>query len=125
MQCLPQNINLNNLSFPDDQWYGFSDDQRNAITALRRLRGNGQSARRTEVDDLSSLGASSTGRGNERQIFQLMALPQIPDGPAPNVTQGSTAPTAQNNTHNHNDDGNTNSGGSIRSTQAGNAFGRN
>ena len=42
MQALPPNLDLNDLSFPDEQWYGFTHEQRNAVNALRRLRNSGR-----------------------------------------------------------------------------------
>ena len=38
LTCLPNNLDLNNLTFTDDQWYGFDYNQRNAINALRAFR---------------------------------------------------------------------------------------
>ena len=61
MQCLPPNIDLNDLSFSDEQWYGFSDEQRDTVTALRRLRINKRQPQRTDKDDISSLDGSTNG----------------------------------------------------------------
>ena len=41
MSALPPNIDLNDLSFPDDEWYAFPQDSRNEIIALRQLRNGG------------------------------------------------------------------------------------
>ena len=38
LSCLPGNINLNNLTFTDDQWYGFDAQQRDAINTLPSFR---------------------------------------------------------------------------------------
>ena len=65
MQCLPPNIDLTDLSFPDDQWYNFNQEQRNTISALRRLRngGRGGPGRGTKNggDNVSSFGDPTSG----------------------------------------------------------------
>ena len=115
---MPPNIDLNDLSFSDEQWYGFSDEQRDTVTALRRLRGNRHQSQLTERDDISSLG-DTTNDQNNRHIYQLVQLPPAPTNNNPIAPQDNSPLT--NNNQNSN---NGNSGPTIRSTQAGNAFGR-
>ena len=105
MSALPPNIDLNNLSFSDDEWYAFSQAARDAISALR----------------LISYGGQGRGRGRhgprtqpERQIFQLVQLPPTPTSAAPIPPNDIPAGNIQH--HGGND---------IRSTDAGSAFGRN
>ena len=72
LKSLPSNIDLNDLSFPDDQWLNFTDEQKTAVTALRRLRNSGRQDNVTN-DDMSCL-ENSTARGgnNNRHIYQLV-----------------------------------------------------
>ena len=42
MSALPPNIDLNNLSFSDDEWYAFSQAGRDAISALRQISYGGR-----------------------------------------------------------------------------------
>jgi hypothetical protein len=119
MQCLPHNIDLNDLSFSDEQWYGFSDEQRDAVTALRRLRGSGHQPQLTDRDDISSLGGATNEGQNNRHVYQLTQLPPAPTNNVPIAPQNN--PPLTNNNHNSNS---SNSGAATRSTQAGNAFSR-
>ena len=75
-----------------------------------------QSNRGNNDDDVSSLGQVSTQAGtNNRHVYQLVQMPTtLP--PAPN---GNTPPQIPNQDPNQ-----TNNEGSIRSSNAGNAFGR-
>ena len=119
MQCLPPDIDLNNLSFSDEQWYGFSDEQRDTVTALRRLRGNKRQSQRTDKDDISSLGGSTNGGENNRQIYQLVQLPPAPTSTVLTAPQNSLPPTKYDPNPNI-----SNSDVAVRSTRAGNAFSR-
>ena len=38
LTCLPSGINLQNLTFSDEKWHGFIQEQKNAIWALRNLK---------------------------------------------------------------------------------------
>ena len=114
IQCLPPNIDLTDLSFPDDQWYNFNQEQRNTISALRRLRngGRGGPGRGTKNggDNVSSFGdQTSGGNNNDRHIYQLVQLPPVPSNKAPNPPN-----SGQNNNNSDN----------TRSSNAGSAFGR-
>ena len=40
LTCLPSGIDLQNLTFSDEKWHGFSQEQKNAILALRNLNNN-------------------------------------------------------------------------------------
>ena len=106
LQSLPSDIDLNNLSFPDDRWYNFSNEQRNAINALRRFRNNSHQDNNAS-DELSSLGNSAArGDDNDRHIYQLTHMPpaltgepinpptQLPNG---NATATRTAPSINSN----------------------------
>ena len=106
LQSLPSDIDLNNLSFPDDRWYNFSNEQRNAINALRNLRNNGRQDNDAS-DELNSLGNSAArGDGNNRHIYQLTHMPPAPTGdpinppaqlPNGNATATRTAPSINSN----------------------------
>ena len=101
MSALPPNIDLNNLSFSDDEWYAFSQAGRDAISALRQLSHSGRGRGRSRHGPAASItGTSTNGTQDERQIFQLVQLPPTPT---------SAAPAPPNDT---------------RSNDAGSAFGR-
>ena len=106
LSCLPRELDLQNLnSFTNEQWYGFSQEQRQAIWALRKIhRGNNK-------DDVSLLGQGSFKReSNTRQVYQLVQMPPLP--PAP---YNYSPPQPPNQPHNE---------VSTRSTNAGSAFSR-
>ena len=112
LSSLPSNIDLSNLSFPDDQWYGFSQPQRNAINSLRNFRNQQRyvnSMTNRDRDEISTLGAQS--QTPVRHVYELNVVnpPALPPHPNESVT-----PTPPNG----------NRGGSISSQHAGNAFGR-
>ena len=114
MSALPPNIDLNDLSFPDDEWYAFSQASRDAISALRRLRNGGCGRGHGRYGDgVSTIDTSTTGTNNERQIFQLVQLPPTPTSAAPIPPNDIPAENIQH--HGGND---------TRSTDAGSAFGR-
>ena len=127
MQCLPNYLDLNNLSFSDEQWYSFTEEQRNSINALRRLRNEGNNNSNNETgnggDDISSLGDPSVSRISDgRHLYKLVQLPPAPTGGAPTAPDGN--PGTHNNANVAQGSGNQRSTSSIRSTNAGNAFGR-
>ena len=125
MQCLPSNIDLNNLSFSDDQWYGFSHEQRDTITALRQLRnsGGGNNNYGGGNDDMSSLGGSAaSGSRDARQIYQLVHLPPVPGGQPVAPPNGESGNNYQSNGSQSN--GGARVSNSTRSSDAGSAFGR-
>ena len=122
MQCLPNNLNLNDLSFPDEEWYAFTEEQRNSISALRRLRNQGNINNRdgNGGDDISSLGDTSVPQNNSgRYLYQLVQLPPVPNGGVPITPNCNSGPN-----DNANGDGSRRSSSSTRSANAGNAFGR-
>ena len=63
LTCLPPNIDLNNLSFDDCTWCAFTQQQRNAIKALRHLRNRHRSVR--------SADSRSTGIRIKRRSAEL------------------------------------------------------
>ena len=107
LSCLPREIDIQNInSFTDEQWLGFSQQQRQAIWALRNMHNNSG----TQNDDVSSIGQGSIpGGSNPRQVYQLVQMPAIP--PVPNGNPVPRPPTQTNNI------------GYTRSTNAGSAFG--
>ena len=115
MSALPPNIDLNNLSFSDDEWYAFSQAGRDAISALRQIsygglgRGRGRHGPGASITD-----TYTNGTQNERRIFQLVQLPTTPTSAAPIPPNDIPAGNIQH--HGGND---------TRSTDAGSAFGRN
>ena len=117
MSILPRNMDLTNLSFSDNEWYNFTQEQRNSINALRQLRNDGR-AQRSDNDDISSLGESAQGHGGDRHLYQMVRIPPAPTGPAlqpPNNSGNVTETPSQ---------GNSSTGVPTRSSNAGAAFGR-
>ena len=114
MKCLPSNLDLTNLSFSDEEWYGFTDDQRNAISALRRFRGSGAPRGGRGNDNFTS--AANIAQG-DRHIYRMVQLPPTPsdNAPIPPPPRPSTIPAINSNGT---------SGVSVMSSQAGDAFGR-
>jgi hypothetical protein len=106
LSCLPRDIDMNNLnSFSDEQWYGFNQQQRAAIWALRNIHNQ-----RNRRDDVSLLGQeSAAGGGQQRHVAQISQAPSLP--PAPDNASVPQPPAP----HQHL---------STKSTNAGSAFGR-
>ena len=122
IQCLPNNLNLNDLSFPDEEWYAFTEEQRNSITALRRLRNQGNINNRggNGGDDISSLGDTSSLQDNSgMHLYQLVQLPPAPNGGVPIAPNGNSGTN-----NNENGDGSHRSSSGTRSVNAENSFGR-
>ena len=113
ISCLPSGIDLQNLSFSNERWHEFTQEQKSAIWALRNLNGN-RNSRNNRSDDVSSLGQGTVN--NERQVYQLVQVPgTLP--PAPDDNQPPIPPTVSGSSNSRGD--------GTRSTNAGNAFGRN
>ena len=109
LSCLPREVDVNNLnSFSDEQWFGFTNQQRQAIWALRNLQSRGG-----QRDDVSELGQGSISGGTDnRQVYQMSQGAAMP--PPPNGNAAPRPPGDSSSQH----------GGSTRSSSAGQAFGR-
>ena len=124
LSCLPGNVNLTNLTFTDEQWYGFDRNQRDAINALRAYRNQERHVNSFERnrsymsrhgDDGSTL-ASGGMHPPMRNIYDMNMAPPLP--PRPDTNEAPQQPPSEDN----ND---TNRGGrSTQSSNAGAAFGR-
>ena len=102
MQCFPSNINPNSLSFSNEQWYIFTNEQTNAVNALHQLRNTGWSdattAQASGGDDVSSLGHSVISHNNgDRHLHQSIQLPPAPSTEAPNPPTNNANSTANSN----------------------------
>ena len=117
LTCLPNNIDLNNLTFTDEQWHGFDHNQKNAVHALRAFRnqqrrvssmgrGYDDHNQNRQGDDGSTL---DTQPPPVRHIYEL----NVQQPPLPPRAEGSQAPRTPSD----------NSRGTS-SQQAGSAFGR-
>jgi hypothetical protein len=115
LSCLPNNINLNDLTFSDEQWYGFDRSQRDAINALR--------AYRNQERQVNSMGRNRDDNGHRDDDGSTLTSPPIRHvyevnipPPLPPRAEGNEAPQPPSNDN-----------GANRSTQsnnAGSAFGR-
>ena len=116
-----------NLTFTDDQWYGFDAQQRDAINALRSFRnqqrqvnrmGRDHYADHSRLRDDSSTLDTQTYHPPVRHIYELNVsrdghpLPPTVNGEVPQPPQGGR------------NSGNNSRGGSVSAQNAGSAFGR-
>ena len=115
LTCLPWGIDLQNFTFSDEKWHGFSQEQKTEIWALRNINNN-RGNQKEKGGDISSLGHSAAGfTNNERQVFQMVQVPALPPPP-----RGVQPPAP------HDGRGNATTGGDgTRSSNDGNAFGCN
>ena len=127
LSCLPGNINLNNLTFTDDQWYGFDAQQRDTINALRSFRNQQRQVNRMgwdhygdysrQRDDSSTLD-TQTYQPPVRHIYEFNVSR---DGhPLPPTANGEVPQPPQSGRNS----GNNSRGGSVSAQNAGSAFGR-
>ena len=114
LSCLPKNLDLNNLSFEDATWWGFTQHQRDAINALRQMRNNARQTQSTtstsNQDDVSSIGNNS-----QRFVYEInVPTPTLP--PPPATTEPIQPPSSNNSSKNAKH--------STSASNAGQAFGR-
>ena len=127
LSCLPGDINLNNLTFTGDQWYGFDAQQREAINALSSFRNQQRQVNRmgrnhygdhSRLRDDSSTLVTDTYPPPVRHIYEL----NISRGehPLPPRVSDEVLQPPQGGRNN----GNNNQGGSVPAQNARSAFGR-
>ena len=125
LSCLPNNLDLTNLTFTDDVWYGFDQQQKDAVNALRSFRnqerqvnsfrrGNGEHYRGR--DDASTLETNT--QPPVRHVYEISVNPHNGGAPLPPRASGDSAPQPPSN------NGGNSRGGATPSHSAGSAFGR-
>ena len=113
LSCLPRDLDLNNLSFENNTWWGFTQQQRDTINALRRIRNNSRQTQSTIVsqnqDDASSIGTNS-----QRFVYEVnVPTPVLPPPPSTEPVQPPSGNPSSNNSKR-----------STPASSAGQAFGR-
>ena len=118
LSCLPNNLDLTNLTFTDDVWYGFDQQQKDAVNALRAFRNQERQVnsfrRGNGGDETSTLDTAS--QPPVRHVYEISVNPNngVPLPPRANGDSAPQPPSSSSGSHR----------GSTPSHSAGSAFGR-